>query len=461
MKIALVDPKGVSSGLNSGLAYLIPQIKKVKKVTLVKLFDFNNSNPSIDKIKDFDIVGISIKSFTQDSGLEIIKKIKEKNKLLIAGGPHLMIDGYDFMSKNKEVDVGIVGEAEETIIDLINNIGNLKKVKGIYYRDNNKVVKTETRPFTQDLDKLEFPDFSYFNTKIKVYPLVTSRGCPFNCSYCSVNLISGRKWRSRSVASIIKELKHAIKEYKIKEFEIIDDDFTLDMDRAKEFCKALIKEKLNLKWGCPNGIRADRVDYELLTLMKQSGCTAVSYGIESGDSFVFQKINKGESLDVIKNAITMSKKIGLYVQGKFIIGLPYSNKKTFKNSLKFALSLPLDEANWNMLVPYPGTQVYDWVLKNGKFLKPWQFGFHTGDIPEPIFETKEHTKKEMINEAIKANIACHNFGIYYKRDKSKLYNIFNLLYLIFRYDPERFHKHIVNLTKKFYKKQKLTYIYPA
>jgi len=451
MKIALIDPKGVSSGLNSGLAYLIPQIKKIKGVK-IEIFDFNNSNPNIEDIKDFDLVGISIKSFTQDPGLEIIRKIKDKNKLIMTGGPHLIIDGYNFIKQNKDIDIAIIGEAEETVVDLIKNIKNLKKVKGIYYRDKNKVMKTETRKFIDNLDKLEFPDFSYFNTRIKVYPLVTSRGCPFNCTYCSVNLVSGRKWRFRSVNSVIKELKHAIKKYNIKEFDIIDDDFTLDMNRAKEFCKALIKENLNLKWSCPNGIRADKVDYELLSLMKQSGCHSVSYGIESGDPYVFEKINKGETLEQVKEAIIMSKKLSFYVQGKFIIGLPYSTKKTFKNSLKFALSLPLDEANWNMLVPYPGTQVYDWVMKNGKFLKPWQQGFHTGTLPEPIFETKQHTKKEMINEAIKANIACHNFGIYYKKDKSKLYNILNLLYLILRYDPKRFHKHILNLTKKFHKK---------
>lgn len=461
MKIALIDPKGVSKGINSGLAYLIPQIKKIKGVKQLKLFDFNNSNPDINEIKGFDLVGISVKSFTQETSLTLLKKIKDQNGLIVAGGPHLTIDGYDFMKKNKYIDVGIVGEAEETIVDLIKNLKNPNKVKGIYYRNGNKIIKTETRKFSDDLNKLEFPDFSYFNQKIKVYPLVTSRGCPFNCTYCSVNIISGRKWRFRSVKSVMKELKQAIKNHNIKEFEIVDDDFTLDMDRAKEFCRELIKENLNLKWSCPNGIRADRVDYELLSLMKKSGCFGISYGVESGDSYVFDKINKGETLEKIKEAIVMSKKLGFYVQGKFIIGLPYSNKKTFKKSLKFALSLPLDEANWNMLVPYPGTQVYEWVLKNGRFLKPWQLGFHTGALPEPIFETKEHTKKEMVYEAIKANIACHNFGIYYNRNKSKFYNVFNLLYLIFRYDPERFHKHILNLTKKFYKKQRMTYIYPA
>lgn len=153
------------------------------------------------------------------------------------------------------------------------------------YRKDNKIIVNKGLELLKNLDDLPPPNFDYFDTvkgKIDQYPLITSRGCPYSCSYCCVPKIVGKKWRVRSPKKIIEELKHAKLKYGSKRFAILDDNFTLDIKRAKEFCKHLIDEKLDMGWECQSGIRCDRVDEELFKMMKKAGCDAVTLGIESG-----------------------------------------------------------------------------------------------------------------------------------------------------------------------------------
>jgi len=414
MRITFIDPPGFSDGLNTGLGYLSAVLDRGGYD--VSVLDLNNKigneKKRISTIINSDIIGISIKSFTLESSIKILKMIKTK-AILIAGGPHVTLDFHNFLSENG-FDIAVIGEGEETSLELIKALESsrdIKKVKGVAFKKDNEIIVNEKRDWIKNLDKLPFPKYEKFDSvkdtgMIEYYPLVTSRGCPYNCSYCSVGTVIGKKWRARKPKNIISELIQARKKYHSREFKVLDDNFTLDMKRAKEICQLLIEENLNLKWSCPNGLRADRLDMELLQLMKDSGCHTIGMGIESGCEYVFDKINKGERLEDVKNAISMAKKVGLRVDGFFIIGLPGSTYENDKKSMDFAKRVGVDSASFGLLVPYPGTTVWDWMNKNKgvKILREWKKGFHLGFKPKPVFETNSYKGKDMLKMYYLANL---------------------------------------------------------
>lgn len=160
-------------------------------------------------------------------------------------------------------------------------------------------------------------------------------------------------------------------------FHILDDNFTLDMNRAKAFCRLLIEHKIDMEWDCSNGIRADRVDEELAALMKEAGCQWVGLGIESIDPEISPTVKKGESLDDIKLAISIFKKNKIGVIGYFIIGLPGDNLERVKSSVKLAKKWGLSSTFWAHLAPYPKTEVWEWVNQNGKVINNWEKSPHS------------------------------------------------------------------------------------
>ena len=455
MKIAFIDTKGLGKGVNLGLGYLCAVIEKHRKFDKLIVFDFNNSpeEPAkkLEKIKGFDIVGISIKSFQLDETVEVAKKIREHNRILVAGGIHPTID-RNFLEQNPVFDIAVMGEAEETILDIVdyaNGKKALKDIKGIAYRENGEVKINAPRELLKNLDSLPYPNYDYFDSVTKPedidpYPLSTSRGCPYSCIYCCANKISGKGFRPRTPESVIDELIKMKEKYKPSQINIIDDNFTLDIDRAKKIIKLMIEKNINIHFVPASGIRADRVDRELLELFIKTGCTRLCFGIESGNKKVFENINKGETLEDITKAIKLCQSMGISISGFFIIGLPYATKGTEEESIKFAQSLNLDRASWSFLVPYPGTEVWDWATQNNYVLGDWKNMssgmFHQGK--ETIVSTPEFTREDRIKIFKEANIKTFNYPALFDRKKGIVYNMFMTVFLILRYDAIHLHKHI-------------------
>lgn len=445
MKVCFIDPKGIHFGLNTGLGYIASYLK-TKRVEFVKVFDFNNTSKDIsarvDEIRNYDVIGFSIKSFTKDSALDIARKVKTKSNVLVAGGPHITLDGINFLRENKIFDVGVVGEGEMTVTALVNILRSKEGfdvLEGVIYRGRNgDVVSSGHGERIKNLDEVPYPDYGVFDSvvdgKIYNYPLVTSRGCPYLCTYCCVGDVMGRKWIARSVENIMDELKRAKTLYSVNCFNIQDDNFSLDMQRAKTFCDSLIKENLMMRWSCPNGIRADRVDLELMSKMKKAGCFAVAMGIESGVEDEFKAIKKGEDLNDIIRAIELAKQNKIWVFGNFIIGLPNSNLKSIRTSIKFAKKLTLESCIFNLLVPFPGTEVWQWVKKNGRMLIDWKDGFTQGKNPKIVFETDDFSKADRLKAYHEANIKCKNYFAFMDEHDSLMGNIWNILHSIIRYD---------------------------
>ncbi len=397
MKILLVKPISdihvVSPPL--ALAYLASSIKKLNVDVrildcLLKKFTFPDFNKYL---RDYNPDVIGFTSFTMEfkSALkmaEIAKSLNPKVKIIF-GGPHVSNVPEDSL-KNRATDFIFRAEAEEgfprLIEELIKQKNNrnykpdFKKIPCLGWKNKNKIILNPIK-LLENLDSLAFPDFDLleFNKYPKLYlakkhpsaPILTSRGCPFNCTFCTAKQLSGTKWRFRSAENIIKEIKILKEKYNIQEFQIWDDNFTMNKERAKKFCDLLIKENLNLSWWCPNGVRLETLDKELLIKMKKAGCYAIAFGIESGSEKIQRDMNKNINFKHLREMVTFAYNLGFRTQGFFILGYPTETREDILKTIKLAKSLPLMRASISLFQPLFGSKIYEDLKKQGKIPKDY------------------------------------------------------------------------------------------
>ena len=302
---------------------------------------------------------------------DIAKGINAKT---IAIGPHATALPEKTLREYLRLDFIIIGEAEISLRELIDTIedgGDLEDVKGIGFRKDEGMIKiNDKRPLIHNLDGLPYPrhdllplDRYYLPLIGKRYTFVmTSRGCPYECTFCRSPIMWGRKVKKRSPDSIIGELKE-LKELGVYNFVFHSDTFTLDKKWVLDLCKKMVDEKLNMRW-MTNG-RADTVDEEMLRWMKRAGCWMIAYGFESGSQKVLDNVKKGLTIDQIKYAAKKTKEVGIKVWGYFIIGLPGETKETIEETIRLSKKLPLYIVNFAIGTPYPGTEFYKLSEKNG------------------------------------------------------------------------------------------------
>lgn len=341
-----------------------------------------------------DIVGIATPfSFQSLEAHKVADLVKQVNQQIITvtGGSHPTIQPEE-MLKNKNVDYVIRGEGEYIMLDLIRAIEgkkSLRKIKSLSYRDNKgQIINNPRSEPIKDLDNLPFParyllpmeKYHQAAKKGRVTEgliaygkkrtsIVTSRGCPFNCTFCTVHLIMTRVWRARSPKNVLEELKECKNKYGIEYFDIIDDNFTLIPERAKEICRLMIKEDLQLEWSTPNGVRADKLDEELITLMKKAGCISIKVAPESGNQEVLNRIiKKNLDLKKIKKAIVLCKKHQLPIEAFFVVGFPQETEKDIQDTINYAKELRqlgCDYCYFFIATPYFGTEMYRIAVAKG------------------------------------------------------------------------------------------------
>jgi len=389
-----------------GLAYIAAVLEKAKHQ--VKIIDMNLEELTEDDILKHDVIGISFLTPFYSSVKKVVSRIKslDKNKIIIVGGSHPTVMPAEVL-KNNDIDVVIVGEGEETIIKIIDAIEkkkDFKKILGISYKNNNKIIHNPIRPLIKDLDKLPLPARHllkmdrYVNLidNEKATTLISSRGCPFNCVYCAQ--IWRRTWRPRSPENIIKEMEQVIKEYGIRNFYFYDDLVTLDKKRVIDICKLIINKGLKIKWICT--ARVDTVDREMLGWMKKSGCISVHYGVETGDPEILKKIKKNITLDQAKNAFKWTKEVGIHSKAYFMMGFPWETRKHIMNTINFSLKLDTDERQYLILIPLPGTEIWDYAVEKGIIDEnniDWEeYRIVTLDFKEKVFFTEKLSEKEVI-----------------------------------------------------------------
>lgn len=276
-------------------------------------------------------------------------------------------------------DYGVIGEGEETLLELVEFISNQKdknidNIAGLVYMKNGNVVKTQKREFIKDLDKLPFPARELLvplsNTQAvpaSVYKLpsgnmITSRGCPTLCTFCD-RAIFGEKFRARSVDNILDEMEVLTNKYGARDIKFYDDTFTASKNRVYKILDEMRKRRINVKWSCLTKVKA--VDKDLLKYMKECGCWQVLYGLESGDDRMLKLLKKGNTVEDNRRAVIWAAELGISTRGDFVLGTPDETKESLNNTLSFALSIPLDYAHFNKFVPFPGTEIYHNLMQQG------------------------------------------------------------------------------------------------
>jgi len=347
------------------------------------------------KIEKFlpDVVGISCPfSLQYPFALEVAKITKEVNKeiITILGGAHPSSVPEEVL-KDKEIDFVVIGEGEETIINLLSALKENREfnhIDGLGYRIDERIVINPKTRYIQDLDSIPFPAWHLFpmeeyfkvnmphgiDSRPPSTNMITSRGCPARCIFCSIHSIFGFEYRARSKDNVISEIEFLKKEYSIKEIQFEDDNLTLDKKRAKEIFKGIIEKKLNISWTAPNGIALWALDNELIELMKESGCRHIALGIESGVQEVLDKvIHKPLNLKTVKPLIEKLSEVKIKTTAFFVVGFPQETYSQIKNTLRFALSLPVDDINVYFATPYPNTELYNIAKEKGLFTSDFSF----------------------------------------------------------------------------------------
>ena len=408
MRVLLVIPPNIGRYVvatipHAGIAYLSAMLKlEGHKVGMADMRMHASNEYLFEKIDSFkpQLIGMTTASIGYKMAYEIIDTIKGKYpKIPVAIGGSYASTVNSKILEETNIDYVVYGEGEKTFVELTNN-NPLDEIKGLIYRRDGEIVMNPPYPLEQDLDKLPFPDYELFELNKmleKRIPIVSTRGCPNRCTFCSIQLVMGHPFRTRSPENVLKELK-SWHDKGYDTFEFSDDNFTFNMPRAEKICDLIIESGMKLKIIFGNGLRADRVNESLLKKLKKAGTFWIAYSMESSDPHSLKLLKKDLTYEQLKKSVEITKKLGIKIQVNFIIGNPGETWEGFQNDLKAAEELDVDQLRFYNMVPYPGTEMYEWVKQNGRFLYPPEEFLNSLNYwgEEPVFETDEFTREERI-----------------------------------------------------------------
>ncbi len=387
MNILLLKAEGKTLLSNTvtpplGLMYLSSYIKRNHPSINIKIIDTRVTKLSPKKLKalleDFrpEVTGISALTMEAESMhklAEMVKKTIPESKV-IAGGPHPTA----FLKRtlaDSNIDFVVKGEGELTFNELVDTIeveGDVRKVKGIAFRDNGNLIETEPREFIKDLDSIPFPawediDIEAYSRFMSMSPrghrrymvIYTSRSCPYRCIYC--HNIFGKGFRARSPENVLEEIDILYNKYEIDELEVIDDIFNLDVKRVERICDLIIERGYKLNIAFPNGLRSDRLDKPLLEKLRRAGTRFISFAVESASPRIQRLIKKNLNLEKVKEAINYAVDLGIFSNGFFMLGFPTEREEEIKETIRFALNSRLHYAYFFIVKPFEGTELFEMV----------------------------------------------------------------------------------------------------
>jgi radical SAM superfamily enzyme YgiQ (UPF0313 family) len=379
-----------------GLAYLVAVLEEAgHEVTVIdcpaQMIDLKQLKTKLASIEP-NLIGITSMTPTIQSAFLSAQAAKEAcpEAMVVIGGPHATFMDEQVLAEEKAVDVVVRGEGEETLLELAQNVSNptaLKKIEGITFRNNGETVRTPTRPYIQNLDELPRPAYKYFSLENyrlfgrKMLPIMTSRGCPSQCSFCTTARMFGKAFRARSPKSIVDELEWLRDEHGADAFSFYDDTFTLNTKRAVTICEEIKNRKIGLPWDCQT--RVSRVTPELLATMRDANCQQVFFGVESGCQTILDAVNKGTTVEQNRKAIKMAKDAGLFVAISVIIGYPGETRDMLMQTIDLVKKAEPDDAYICVATPYPGTELRRLVEEKGyEISNDWRHY----DTTTPIFK---------------------------------------------------------------------------
>ena len=394
MKVLLINPLTLEDSMvnitpNLGLGYLATSLKNngfeveiwdgVKKNMTKKILE--------DRLKalDYDVAGFQVYTRSVREVQEGLEKVKSLNPnvITVIGGPHPSGDPEGSMNHLK-TDYAFRGEAEIGLVQLLKKLsgkGNqqFNDINNLIWQDNGTVICNPLKPI-ENLDVVGMPswdmidpnEYPYapigaFSKKMPLTSISTTRGCPYRCTFCANNTIMGRKVRARSTKIVLEEMDLLYNKYGIREFQIIDDNFTSKKALTLGVCKGIIDRGWDIGLSFPNGIRLSTLDEEILSLLEEAGCYSLGLGIESGSPATLKNMKKAQSVDEIREKVNLIHRVTrIRTTGFFIIGYPTEKKEDILQTIQLSKELPINRAQFTICLPVPGSEMTEQMIKEGK-----------------------------------------------------------------------------------------------
>ncbi len=413
LKVTLINPPQFTRYPQPPVGLAIIAAVLEREGYQVRLLDANalslQPNDIAPLVTDANVVGLTAMTPTISAAMSIAHQLKQANPglTIILGGAHATLLPEETLAATPEIDIIVRGEGEETITELLLGLGDqpLDSIPGISYRADGQVISTTARTTSVNMDSLPFPAYHLLpRRKYKPHPphglaspfaaIVTSRGCPYRCAYCS-KPVFGSKFRAQSPARVVEEVAYLNEKFGIKEVAFYDDVFTLDKKRAYDIAEAILKKGIKIFWTCE--ARVNLVDRELLYHMKQAGCYAIAYGIESASPEILKTLSKDITLEQVEAAVRTSREVGLQTIGYLMLGSPGETPETINQTIEFARKLKLDFAQFSVTTPYPGTELYNLYVQDAPYKIPWENFVYAGtDNPTtPVFESDRLSRDDL------------------------------------------------------------------
>ncbi len=393
MKILLVNPWSVTDAIHKsvplspvvpyGLLYLAAVLEKSGHE--VRILDRNADERSPEQtIREFQPEVVGLSAMTGPSLIdavalsELAKRVDRKIKV-VWGGVHPTLCPEQTLAESG-VDLIVGKEGEITVVELLGALernSDLARVKGICFKRDGRIIRTEERPVMKDINEL--PDPAWHLLKMEKYvlrrnydqrncfTLNTSRGCPYRCAFC-YNQKFDNNWRGLTAARVLEQLLHLKEKYGINYVNFLEDNFTVDRDRVKEICRLIIDRGMDLQWECESRIGA--LDRETLKLMKRAGCRLIGFGVESGSPRILKMIKKGITVEQIKQTLEDCRNTGIWTDVYFMAGFPGETMEDLGMTLRLMRKLPYKRCDFMIFRPYPGSELYRQCLAEGLFRPP-------------------------------------------------------------------------------------------
>jgi anaerobic magnesium-protoporphyrin IX monomethyl ester cyclase len=417
-KILLVNP--IKESLSNlavfppiGLGYIASSLRRAG-FRNVKILDCLKDNLSLEQFEKEvkkempSVVGFTVFSLALKSVLDSVRRIKQLNKdiIILVGGPHP--SAIPQRALEDGIDYGFIGEGEKGVPMLLkylfaNQEEMMEQVPGLIYRKNGE-VRFNQPFFNPEPDSIPFPAWDlidppeYFSRGVDIKRftgcILITRGCPFDCSFCSVHTIAGRNLRSRSIENVLEEMEVLERLYGIRRFVILDENFTADNKFVSDFCYKIIALNKKYEFILPNGVRLDTLTRDILRLMLRAGFSRrMAVGIESGSDRVLGLMNKKLSKSVIEEKLELLAREGFRTIGYFIIGYPGETRQDIEETIRFASKVKLYEAAFTCYIPMPGTKTFDYITENEGF--PRDFDFTLLNTDKINYTPKSLSKEEL------------------------------------------------------------------
>ncbi|OKY77688.1 MAG: Radical SAM superfamily enzyme [Candidatus Methanohalarchaeum thermophilum] len=415
-----------------GLEYIAASLDSEKhEIDIIDLRTDSISEKELIKTtneKEVDIVGIYLATYKAKSGLNILKKIKKHDKEIktVCGGPHSSLKSKEIIKKSY-VDFVVFGEGERSFPKLVKCLEeneDLHDIEGITFKNSDEIVENDAENLIKDLDSIPFPDRRHIKPKnyrlmnsMTVSSIISSRGCPFCCNYCTTPAIFGKELRTRSAFNVVEEIEEINKKYDTDLIMFLDDNFALKEDRIWDICDEIDERNLDITWGCASGGFSD-VDEGLIKRMKQTGFRVVNYNLDTGSKKSIENMDRDLSLKEAKEELKRFEEFDLVRILNIVLGFPGEDKEDIKESIELAKDIGAEFPLFFLPTPYPGTDFYE-TAKRQNLIK--ELNWEKYNTYNPVLESEYldiEEIKELYNQAYKETYL--NKKIFKKQIKSFL-----------------------------------------